>query len=127
MRVLMEFYAKAGRPTVCHTRRGLVTDTPHHPTPPTWALGILCYFHFTNNLRTGVQDAGSGGAVERARFPNRETDTSPSLEGDQVYISEGDPCQMGGREEHFGEQGSLTVMMMMMMMMMMTCGTLAVQ
>lgn len=47
--------------------------------------GVLCYFHFTNNLRTAVQDAGSGGAS----LQNRETDTSLNLAGDQVYICDG--------------------------------------
>ena len=55
--------------------------------------GVLHYFHFTNNLRTVVQDAGSGGATERASFQNRETDISLSLARDQVYISVSDPWQ----------------------------------
>lgn len=52
-----------------------------HPT------GVLHYFHFTNNLRTVAQDAGSGGAMERASFQNRETDICLSLERDRL-ISE---------------------------------------
>ncbi len=55
--------------------------------------GVLHYFHFTNNLRTIAQDAGSGGAMERASFQNRETDISLSLARDQVYIWASDPWQ----------------------------------
>lgn len=55
--------------------------------------GALCYFHFTNNLRTAMQDAGSGGAS----LQNREKDTS--LAWGQVYIWVSDPWQEGRGEK----------------------------
>lgn len=51
--------------------------------------GVLCYFHFTNNLRTALQDAGSGGG----RLQNTEKDRSLRLAWDQVYISVTEPWQ----------------------------------
>lgn len=61
--------------------------------------GVLRYFHFTNNLRTIVQDAGSGGATERASLQNRETHISRSLAKDQVYIWASDPWQEAKSEK----------------------------